>query len=791
MREGQQEIGRGRAGLERDLLATVARGGALLLVGAHGSGRTTALQAVADSVPGTAVGVGARLLADEPLGIVRHALRTGDPVDTEAVVAALAGRPLLLDDLQWADPASLDLVADLVGRVPVVATVAEDDAAVGAVLARLPGVEQRVLGPLGDDDAASLLGERGLPPDAVARQVAWAGGDLALLVAPADAPAPPPVAWALVQRAEAIGADGRRVVAALSLAGGSAPAAALDPATVAQLAGRGIVAVDDGAVGLRQGALGAVVADLLADERAALLRELAAASSPAVAAALLEAAGDPGEAEASARAALAAGDGLGAVERADLLALQVRCASGPADAELQRALAEALLAAGRPTAAVAPALAAGAHEVVVGAHRQAGRAAAAIDALRAASSTAAAPPLVREADRLRAWPGGAEVAAIGLAAPEPPTVPPGDPDLADWDARVAAGASTVGGRLAAGALDEAAAAVAALAEGLVAAPPGPWDHTTAILAAVVGLHRGDGLGALVADLEPVVALEHPLPGVAAAHLALAIADGGRASDALALLDGAASGDRAPLGADAVALAWGRAEVELVAGRPRQAHRAAASAPLGDDLAAAPAWTAALAVARAWADHDAGLPVERPSSGVGGAAAAEVAGLVALAEDRPADAAAAFDRAAGAWASDRAARRSRWAAADALRQAGAHPESVARLQALEAELEAAGLLPLLARVRQSLRRAGIRAQAGGAGAGAGRAAASAAERHGGLSRREAEVLDLVAEGLPSAEIARRLGVGRSTVETQIASAMRKLGARTRRQAAALHLEASAP
>jgi DNA-binding CsgD family transcriptional regulator len=52
----------------------------------------------------------------------------------------------------------------------------------------------------------------------------------------------------------------------------------------------------------------------------------------------------------------------------------------------------------------------------------------------------------------------------------------------------------------------------------------------------------------------------------------------------------------------------------------------------------------------------------------------------------------------------------------------------------------------------------------------------------LTERETAVLELVGEGLTSNEIADRLGIARPTVESHIGAAMRKLGARTRRQAA---------
>jgi DNA-binding CsgD family transcriptional regulator len=54
----------------------------------------------------------------------------------------------------------------------------------------------------------------------------------------------------------------------------------------------------------------------------------------------------------------------------------------------------------------------------------------------------------------------------------------------------------------------------------------------------------------------------------------------------------------------------------------------------------------------------------------------------------------------------------------------------------------------------------------------------------LSAREAQVLQLVGQGLSNAEIASRLGVSRHTVVTQIASASAKLGANNRAHAASL-------
>ena len=53
-----------------------------------------------------------------------------------------------------------------------------------------------------------------------------------------------------------------------------------------------------------------------------------------------------------------------------------------------------------------------------------------------------------------------------------------------------------------------------------------------------------------------------------------------------------------------------------------------------------------------------------------------------------------------------------------------------------------------------------------------------------TKREQEILELVGRGLSSVEIAQRLGIGRATVETHVRSAMAKLGASRRLEAARL-------
>lgn len=100
-----------------------------------------------------------------------------------------------------------------------------------------------------------------------------------------------------------------------------------------------------------------------------------------------------------------------------------------------------------------------------------------------------------------------------------------------------------------------------------------------------------------------------------------------------------------------------------------------------------------------------------------------------------------------------------------------------LRSAHAELQALGAAPAAAIVARRLRERGVR--------GVPRAPrASTRENPAGLTARELEVLELVADGLRNADIADRLVVAERTVEHHVSAILRKLDVRTRGEAAAV-------
>ncbi|MBI1352686.1 MAG: hypothetical protein GC156_16420 [Actinomycetales bacterium] len=217
-----------------------------------------------------------------------------------------------------------------------------------------------------------------------------------------------------------------------------------------------------------------------------------------------------------------------------------------------------------------------------------------------------------------------------------------------------------------------------------------------------------------------------------------------------------------------------ASLHLAAGRPQMSKHIVDSvtSALGDDVEHSNigAWSHLLAV-RAWAEFDLGLeptPAGRVSqTHLDSLLSREIDALGELTRD-PKRAVALLDQLATEYEPRAAgyALRARFAHAEALRRA-ADPGVADHLLALEEEVDALGMAPLGARVRRSLRQCGVA-----------RSAPRGRDSSGVLTRREREVLTLVAGGQTYAEIGRRLGVGRPTVRRIAENGRVKLGAKDR-------------
>ncbi|WP_312034122.1 LuxR C-terminal-related transcriptional regulator [Actinoplanes sp. TBRC 11911] len=857
--------------------AQLHRPGLVVLTGPPGSGRSTMLHRITGTVTGPVhSGGGLAMLQNVPALALSRAVRARLPAHdihllAEAVRSRVRGGLLVLDDLQYADPATLAALPHIAAHCRVLAALRTPHR---LPVADLPATWVAVP-PMPAAEALELA--RGtapqLDPETLSAVAARAGGNplaiIALARQAAAGRAPTgidQVAYAIATALADLSRPARTALAALGLLGRPAPGALLG-AGAGDLLTAGLVAADaDGQLVPVSTYLAETAAGLLdAAARVDLHTRLAELTPPAEAARHLAAAGDAAGAH---RLALQAADRAEGGERAALLLFACEL-DVPVDVRVRIAAADAALAAGRPDAAARVLAVSRIDEAPGGtvsgrdadvlrgeALLQAGDPAGARRAVRsvpdaAPASVAAArdrvlllaelatDPLAATdlADKISMrWPQPPPGVAAALAAVAAHHRSPGwdkalaaaaagggDPLITRWsawllvdhliaDARLVEAASVAlaaakecGAALAYGwqtrftaaadwslalhgtglptpATDEPARAAVAMPDS------SPLDVVPAGDAPDAGEPRWDGVEGVLRRAANLAdrALPDEARGYATAATALIEADTGLLGAARARLD---AGPQHP------ATAWVARETAWLDGQPDRALREPADTVRGP---------AAEAGGKLPAGTGGGLPVGAgglPADAVGGLSDGTRGGLLAGlhaitarwaaydlgtegAPPIPSGLPAAARRTLTAWATGTgfAAAAHTWQPV-ALRErircllaAGlidTDPQrAVAALLSAEQLADTAGLTVLAGRARRGLRRHRVHRDV--------RSPRSGDQ----LTRRETDVLRLVAAGEPTRRIAGQLGISAETVDTHIRAGMRKLGARTRTEAAAL-------
>jgi DNA-binding CsgD family transcriptional regulator len=799
--------------------------GLVVIAGAPGTGRSTVLRRLGETFRGTVFAGGAlAMLRGVPALPLSRAVRVRlpsheAPLLAEAVRSRVRHGLLLLDDLQWADPLTIAALPAIAEHCRIAVTLRTPH--------RLPGDAEQVLRAA----ATAWLNVPAMPADAAAalvRQIApgasstvvtdlvrRAGGvplavsALAKHVAQGGTPldADKGLAYTVAGALADLNRPARTAMAALGLLGRPVTATVLGEG-ITELTATGLVEVDDAGIAAPVSPYTAEVAAGLLEpaERVALHRRLAGLVPPREAARHLAAAGAAGDAytvagalaDLNRPARTAASTG----ERAELLLLACDLPGVTAAADVRLDAARAALAAGRPGSCLrvldpdAPAdpaigavgavlrgeallqqgnAAAAAHAVADVGDDAAGDVLGARDRIRLLATLAGDPDaaLTRAEELLRvhgdapAHPGlRAAIAAVragtrragweyGLASAASAAGQAGDVLAARWSAWLLVETLTADARLAE-ASNAAAAAAAACAGDLA------YSWQTRFIAAQLWCDalRGEEIDEVVRRAGDLT--DRTLPavarGYAVAAASLAEADGGLLAPARARLD-ALTGRPSSTGP---VLDWVTREAAWLEGQPDHATGRLT------DLPAPPLVDGLRRITARWAAYDAG----DTSAAAGDAGDRPLAAVAATLDAWKAP--DLFAAAAAAW-HDLARREE----VRCLLAAGMLEEDAERAvpALLEAErlAEEAGLVVLLGRTRRALRRHAIRRDTRGRRAG------------DELTDRERDVLRLVANGEPTRRIAGQLGISRETVETHIRSGMRKLGARTRTEAAALAIE----
>lgn len=823
-------VGRDRE--RRDLATALGTNGSVAITGPPGIGKSTLAHRVADQVGVPLLTRGIATLSAVPFLLFRD-LIGDEPTDAPEELAGrvLRTRPavLLLEDLQWADPASIDVIGHLVGRIPMVATVRSGAPETVPLLRRLPevGFEELQLGGLPPEDATDLARRTfpSLTNDQLETLVSTADGNPLLLTEIGrGSDVSPSLIAALLDRLTLLSDDGLEAMDRLSVLGHPAPAGLLGPGAD-EVVASGLAHRSDDLVEVHHTLLAELVVERLGDRATAVARELARLAPPFEQAQLLTRTGDRAGARAAARAfADQAGSRR---ERAEGLLLVVTNApDGELDADERVEAARLLQEFGRPLEALE----------CCALDRLLGDEVSAYDRGRLVGVAAYSHWLLGDPSRfvelideaiglLRGSRTEAEVLALG-----------GSTLYATWidlDGRSARDRAIEAVRLAdeigkarsfsrtrlASVLStsgmvgwvevyqeaielarqegdvrqehEAAASLmlAQWSQGDLAAArrvaaqqlervsrtdfPHFWSADAAV-AALLDLLTGVAPATVLERWQAVAADPVPCrnrPFLEAAII-LALADQGLDEDARRHARGFV--DRAGGGAQWRAVArWTLSEVAWLAGDDNDVLAQVdhlADLGVGDYPPAVMARLLAAHVAVA-----AGCEPTPPEPSVL-LPAWEGAPIEwrALAAEHLGDHRAAvtlFEQAADRYVGRdvRSQARCLWAAARATQSAG--DDAVPRLLAAEAFADQHGYRALLRRIHPLLRRSGITRSAP-----TGRTLA-------GLTTRELEVLDRVGEGLTSGQIANQLGIGRDTVDDLVRSALRRLGVANRRAAVA--------
>ncbi len=328
------------AGLRRALTENAA----VAVVGEPGIGKTTRLMQAIGSTPHL-LGQSLPLLSTTAYAPLSHAVHhwlRGTPDDIVAEVTGRLGeRLLVIEDLQWADDQTIAVVARLVGRSRLVLTARDRSA-----LPDVPALTIIEIEPLSDQAAASVMRKLHPQLDASRRSklVAAADGNPLLLKALVlDGDVSPTLAAALTTRLAHLTPEDRDTFGRLALHGGAAPTRIVG--SLSQPSSSSLAVSDGTTIRFLHPLISETMLTLLSEaEEARLRRQLVPCVDDARAAHHLLALGS--DAEAADRAECAAATAA-QPDRAELLALAVRARGSSAPNRLRLSAAAALLEASR------------------------------------------------------------------------------------------------------------------------------------------------------------------------------------------------------------------------------------------------------------------------------------------------------------------------------------------------------------------------------------------------------------------------------------------------------------